>query len=213
MATLTTVNEVPHPMSTAGTPRLLLASASPRRSALLTQIGVLHRILAPEIDETPLPGEDPVALVQRLARGKALAALPLAGGLAVLGADTEVVLDGHVYGKPRDAVDAQAMLLSLAGREHRVLSAVTLATPDGGVLDRLSESLVRMRDITAAEARAYWDSGEPQGKAGGYAIQGLAAVFINGLSGSFSGVMGLPLFETAQLLARAGILTEPGGGT
>jgi len=192
-------------------PRLLLASASPRRSALLAQIGVPHRILATEIDETPLPGEDPAALVQRLARGKALAAQPQAGALPVLGADTEVVLDGRVYGKPRDAADGQAMLLSLAGREHLVLSAVTLVTPDGGVLGLLSESRVRMRDISPAEARAYWDSGEPRGKAGGYAIQGLAAVFINGLSGSFSGVMGLPLFETAQLLARAGI--APGFGS
>jgi septum formation protein len=158
-----------------------------------------------------LPGEDPAALVQRLARGKALAAQSQAGGLPVLGADTEVVLGGRVYGKPCDAADGQAMLLSLAGREHRVLSAVTLVTPEGGLLDLLSESRVSLREISPAEARAYWDSGEPLGKAGGYAIQGLAAVFINGLSGSFSGVMGLPLFETAQLLARAGI--RPGFGS
>ena len=196
---------------TAETPRLLLASASPRRSALLSQIGVPHRIHATEIDETPQYGEDPAALVQRLARGKALAAQPLAEGLPVLGADTEVVLDGRIFGKPRDAADGQAMLLSLAGREHQVLSAITVAAPDGSVLDLLSESRVRMRDITPAEARAYWDSGEPRGKAGGYAIQGLAAVFISGLSGSFSGVMGLPLFETAQLLARAGIAPGFGG--
>lgn len=186
-------------------PRLLLASASPRRSALLTQIGVAHRIHATEIDETPLPGEAAGALVQRLARSKALAAVSVAQGLPVLGSDTEVVLDGRVYGKPRDAVDGEAMLLSLAGRQHSVLSAVALVLPDGRVLEALSESHVRMRAISRAEARAYWASGEPQGKAGGYAIQGLAAIFISGLEGSFSGVMGLPLFETAALLSEAGL--------
>ena len=187
------------------TPRLLLASASPRRSALLAQIGVAHRIHATEIDETPLPGEAAAALVRRLARGKALAAVPVAQGLPVLGSDTEVVLDGRVYGKPRDAADGEAMLLSLAGREHQVLSAVALVLPDGRVLEALSESRVRMRAVSREEARAYWASGEPQGKAGAYAIQGLAAVFISRLEGSFFGVMGLPLFETASLLAEAGL--------
>ena len=194
-------------------PRLLLASASPRRSALLTQIGVAHRVHATEIDETPRPGEAATALVERLARGKAAAGRVQAGGLPVLGADTEVVLDGRVFGKPRDAADAVAMLLALAGREHQVLSAVALATADGSVQSLLSESRVRMRAITAAEARAYWDSGEPHGKAGGYAIQGLAAVFISALSGSFSSVMGLPLYETAQLLGAAGIVPGVGSRT
>lgn len=191
-------------------PRLLLASASPRRSALLTQIGVAHRVQATAIDETPLPGEAPRALVLRLACGKARAGLAQAAGLPVLGADTEVVLEGRVFGKPRDAADAQAMLLALAGREHQVLSAVALATA-GGVHSLVSESQVRLRAVTPAEARAYWDSGEPRDKAGGYAIQGLAAVFVSALSGSFSGVMGLPLYETAQLLAAAGIF--PGRGS
>jgi septum formation protein len=186
-------------------PRLLLASASPRRSALLTQIGVAHRVHATEIDEAPLPGEAPAVLVERLARGKAAAGRPHAAGLPVLGADTEVVLDERVFGKPRDAADAVAMLLALAGREHRVLSAVALATTDGAVRSLLSESRVRMGAITPEQALAYWASGEPRGKAGGYAIQGLAAVFISDLSGSFSGVMGLPLYETAQLLGAAGI--------
>ena len=194
-------------------PRLLLASASPRRSALLTQIGVAHRVHATEIDETPQPGEAATALVERLARGKAVAGRALADGLPVLGADTEVVLDGRVFGKPRDAADAVAMLQALAGREHQVLSAVALATADGSVQSLLSESRVRMRAITAAEARAYWDSGEPHGQAGGYAIQGLAAVFISALSGSFSGVMGLPLYETAQLLGAAGIVPGVGSRT
>ena len=194
-------------------PRLLLASASPRRSALLAQIGVAHRVHATEIDETPRPGEAATALVERLARGKAAAGRTQAGGLPVLGADTEVVLDGRVFGKPRDAADAVAMLLALAGREHQVLSAVALATADGGVQSLLSESRVRMRDITPEEAQAYWASGEPRGKAGGYAIQGLAAVFISALSGSFSGVMGLPLYETAQLLGAAGIVPGTGSRT
>jgi len=194
-------------------PRLLLASASPRRSALLAQIGVAHRVHATEIDETPRPGEAATALVERLARGKAAAGRTQAGGLPVLGADTEVVLDGRVFGKPRDAADAVAMLLALAGREHQVLSAVALATADGRVQSLLSESRVRMRDITPEEAQAYWASGEPRGKAGGYAIQGLAAVFISALSGSFSGVMGLPLYETAQLLGAAGIVPGVGSRT
>jgi septum formation protein len=193
-------------------PRLLLASASPRRSALLAQIGVAHRVRATQIDETPQVGEDPAALVARLARGKAQAGLPLAAGLPVLGADTEVVLDGRVFGKPRDAADGEAMLLALAGREHQVLSAVTLVTGDGTVRSLLSESRVRLRAITPAEARAYWASGEPRDKAGGYAIQGLAAIFISALAGSFSGVMGLPLYETAQLLGEAGICPEFGSG-
>ncbi|MEY4762588.1 MAG: hypothetical protein RLZZ200_2444 [Pseudomonadota bacterium] len=187
------------------TPRLLLASASPRRSALLAQIGIAHKVYATEIDESPLPGEDAAALVRRLARSKALAAQPLAGLLPVLGSDTEVVLDGRVFGKPGDAAEGEAMLLSLAGRVHQVLSAVALVLPDGRVFEALSESHVRMRPVSRDEARAYWNSGEPRGKAGGYAIQGYAAVFISGLEGSFSGVMGLPLFETAALLTEAGL--------
>ncbi len=190
---------------TAPTPRLLLASASPRRSALLTQIGVPHRVQATEVDESALAGEAPLALVQRLACAKAMAGVPLAGGLPVLGADTIVVLDDRVFGKPVDGIEAQAMLLALAGRTHRVLSAVALVLPTGQTQCRVSENQVRMRPISPAEALWYWHSGEPRDKAGGYAIQGLAAIFIEGLTGSFSGVMGLPLFETAQLLGEAGI--------
>ena len=185
---------------------LLLASASPRRSALLAQIGIAHRVHATEIDETPRPGEAATALVERLARGKAAAGRTQAGGLPVLGADTEVVLDGRVFGKPRDAADAVAMLLALAGREHQVLSAVALATADGRVQSLLSESRVRMRDITPEEAQAYWASGEPRGKAGAYAIQGALAGHVAHISGSHSGIMGLPLFETAQLLRAVGVV-------
>ena len=186
---------------TAEAPRLLLASASPRRSALLTQIGVAHRVRAIGIDETPRPAEDPVALVRRLAAAKAAAGLPLAAGLPVLGADTEVVLDGRVFGKPRDAADCEAMLLALAGREHRVLSAVALQFGERRLLD-VSDSLVQFRAISDEEIARYIASGEPMGKAGAYAIQGRAAEFVANLNGSYSGVMGLPLFETADLLRK-----------
>ena len=193
----------------AFTPQLLLASASPRRSALLAQIGVAHRVAATDIDESALPQETPLALVRRLAHHKALAGLDQAQGLPVLGADTIVVCDDTVFGKPRDGAEAQAMLLALAGSEHQVYSAVTLLDAQQRAHHALSCSIVRMRAISAAEALAYWQSGEPQGKAGGYAIQGLAAVFIESLQGSYSGVMGLPLYETAGLLQAAGLAVLP----
>ena len=191
------------------TPQLLLASASPRRSALLTQIGVAHRVAAADVDESALPHESPQALVQRLAQSKAQAGVALAQGLPVLGADTIVVLDGVVFGKPRDGAEAQAVLLALGGREHEVYSAVTLLDAQRKAHQNLSRSLVRLRPISVDEAHAYWRSGEPQGKAGGYAIQGLAALFIESLQGSYSGVMGLPLYETSGLLHAAGIVVLP----
>jgi septum formation protein len=126
------------------------------------------------------------------------------GDLPVLGADTEVVLNGEVFGKPRDAAHAAAMLGRLSGREHRVLSAVSLRHGHRH-WQALSASMVKFRPISAAEIAAYWLTGEPQGKAGAYAVQGLGAIFIEHLSGSFSGVMGLPLYETALLLQQAGI--------
>lgn len=192
-------------------PQVLLASASPRRRELLWQIGVAHRVLATDIDESALPGEVAAVLVQRLARGKARAGLAQAQGLPVLGADTVVVLDGQVYGKPADADEAQRMLLALGGHSHQVLSAVAVVTAEGALHERLSSSQVTMRPISVAEARWYWQTGEPAGKAGGYAIQGRAAQFIADLQGSYSGVMGLPLFETAQVLAAAGIATNGAG--
>ena len=191
------------------TPHLLLASASPRRSALLTQIGVAHRVAAADVDESALPHESPQALVQRLAHSKAQAGVAMSQGLPVLGADTIVVLDGLVFGKPRDGAEAQAMLLALAGREHEVYSAVTLLDAQRTAHHALSRSLVRLRAISPAEALAYWHSGEPQGKAGAYAIQGLAALFVQSLQGSYSGVMGLPLYETSGLLQAAGIAVLP----
>lgn len=190
---------------------IVLASASPRRRELLAQIGVPHVVLAVDMDESPLPGESPASLAARLARSKALAGRQRDGGTrAVLGADTVVVLDGQVFGKPQDADDARRMLQALSGRAHRVLTAVALALPGsaGPVLERLSDTEVHMRVIGGDEIRAYWASGEPAGKAGAYAIQGRGAVFIHHIRGSYSGVMGLPLYETAQLLQALGLYGE-----
>lgn len=183
-------------------PVLVLASASPRRRALLWQIGVPHRVVVADIDERPRPGERPADCVQRLALAKARA--PRGEGLPVLGADTAVVVDGDMLGKPRDRATALAMLARLSGRSHRVLTAVALVAASGPRI-ALSESEVEFRTLSADECDRYWDSGEPRDKAGGYAIQGLGAVFVSALRGSFSGVMGLPLHETATLLAAAGI--------
>jgi septum formation protein len=183
-------------------PVLVLASASPRRRELLWQIGVPHQVAVADIDERPLAGEAAADCVQRLARAKAQCIWR--EGLPVLGADTAVVLDGQMLGKPRDRGAALAMLARLSGRTHRVLTAVALVNQRGAQL-RLSESEVQFRQLAPAECALYWDSGEPRDKAGGYAIQGLAAVFISALHGSYSGVMGLPLFETAALLDAAGV--------
>jgi septum formation protein len=187
-------------------PHIVLASASPRRHELLTQLGVTHDVLPMDVDETPLPGEPPPALVQRLARVKALAGRESDGGSRpVLGADTVVVVDGGIFGKPADRADALRMLMALSGREHQVFTAIALAIPgaEGRVFEALSETIVRMRAIHPRQAADYWDSGEPQGKAGAYGIQGLGAVFIEHIRGSYTGVMGLPLYETAQLLQAA----------
>jgi septum formation protein len=183
---------------------LRLASVSPRRRELLVQIGVPHVVTGAHIDESALASELPRAYVQRMARTKAQAVWERDPSLPVLAADTTVVLDGIIFGKPRDRDDALRMLATLSGRTHEVLTAVALATRDGVTL-RLSESRVTFRELTPAECAAYWDTGEPRDKAGAYAVQGFAAVFIESLAGSYSGVMGLPLFETAQLLQAAGV--------
>lgn len=185
-------------------PAIYLASASPRRQELLRQIGVAFDIIITDVPETPAAGESARAYVQRLARAKAEAGARIARerGLPVrpvLGADTEVVLDGAILGKPTDAAHGRAMLKCLAGRTHDVLTAVALVT-DGEVRTVLSETRVTMARMSDADIDAYWRTGEPADKAGGYAIQGRAAAFIERLEGSYSGVVGLPLYEVVQLL-------------
>ncbi|MDT8896064.1 Maf family protein [Halomonas sp. I1] len=190
-------------MSAPRPPRIRLASASPRRRDLLAGIDVDVEVRPVDIDETPFPGEVAEAYVTRLAREKALAGHS-SGGMPTLGADTVVVRDGEILGKPLDAAHAAAMLRSLAGRSHEVMTAVTVVGP-AGVLVSAVRSRVTLRDIEAAEIDAYWLTGEPADKAGGYAIQGRGAIFVTHLDGSYSAVVGLPLCETADLLSRQGV--------
>jgi septum formation protein len=199
-------------VTTRPPPFVYLASASPRRRELLAQIGIACEILPAEVDETPLQGEGPADMVCRLAAAKARAGLRSgpARPAPVVAADTAVALGGEVFGKPRDAADARRMLGRLAGRTHEVWTAVAVAAGDRERVE-LSRSEVTFRPMDGDEIHAYVQTGEPLDKAGGYAIQGLGAVFIAGLRGSYSGVMGLPLFETARLLAFHGcrILADP----
>jgi len=182
---------------------IILASQSPRRAELLQQIGVAFQSRPADIDETPLPAESPEDFVRRMAIEKARAIHTQHPEYPVLGSDTAVVLGERILGKPENREQAVEMLLNLSGREHRVLTGVALAHRK--IDFALSESRVVLREITREEATRYWDSGEPADKAGGYAIQGHAAVFIRRIEGSYSGIMGLPLYETAQLLAAAGV--------
>lgn len=195
-------------MTDRAAPRLCLASASPRRRELLAQIGVAHLVRPAHIDETLRQGESPRAHVVRLAREKALAVHAADSSYAVLGADTTVTLDGRVFGKPGSREEGIAMLRTLSGRTHEVLTAVALVAA-GELAERLSVSRVTFRELEAGECEAYWESGEPHDKAGAYAVQGRGAMFIRELSGSYSGVMGLPLFETAELLRAAGLMSGP----
>jgi septum formation protein len=183
--------------------RLILGSASPRRRALLAQIGVVpDAVVAPEIDETPLPGELPRPYCARMAREKA-AAVTAGSDDIVLAADTTVAMGRRIMGKPADAAEAAAFLVALSGRRHRVITAVCLRR-GARVWQREVESAVKLKRLSDAELNAYLASGEWQGKAGGYGIQGLAGAFVPWLSGSFTGVVGLPLAETAAMLAAAG---------
>lgn len=185
---------------------LRLASQSPRRRQLLEQLGVNFTVLDVDVPELRAPGESPPAYVSRVARDKARAGLAKAPGALVLGADTEVVLDDEVFGKPRDAVDAAAMLRRLSGRTHAVISTVWLVAVTG---ERSATCMSRVRFAVLDDATiaAYVATGESFGKAGAYAIQGRGAVLVEYLDGSYSGVMGLPLFETARLLREAGLMS------
>lgn len=184
---------------------IYLASTSPRRTELLQQIDIAHECLAIDIDETQEIGEAPEDYVVRMAQEKCIAGVAMRpSGLSVLAADTTVVIDKQCLGKPVNEEDAFRMLQRLSGRPHEVLSAVALHSGDV-CRYRLSRSEVVFREIDAEEIKLYWQTGEPKGKAGAYAIQGRAAVFIQKLTGSYSGVMGLPLMETYQLLREAGI--------
>ena len=185
---------------------LHLASKSPRRRELLGRLGLDFGVLDIDIPERREPGEAPAEYVRRVAREKAgagllrVAAVP---GAVVLGADTEVILDDEVFGKPRDATDAAAMLRRLSGRTHEVVSAVSVVSAEREA-QALSVSQVVFGELPDADIDAYVATGEPMGKAGAYAIQGGGEAFIRHLSGSYSGVMGLPLYETARLLAEFG---------
>ena len=196
--------------------RLYLASRSPRRRELLTQIGIQfdtvlfrnHPREDKEVDETPIAGEVPLVYVERVARAKAAHGARIVGWRRmqpqpVLAADTTLEVDGAIVGKPVDSEDAKAILRRLSGRTHRVLTAVAVAL-DGRLEVRQSVSEVRFAVLDEAQIASYVASGEPMDKAGAYAIQGRAAQFIEHLAGSYSGVMGLPLFETAELLRRFG---------
>lgn len=185
-----------------GTP-LILASASPRRSELLAQIGVPFSVQPADIDETPGVAEAAGDYVERLAREKALAVGTLYPGRQVLGSDTSVVLDNTILGKPADESEACAMLLQLSGQTHQVMTAIALAK-DHDCTSRLVITNVVFRELTKHEIAAYVATGEPMDKAGSYGIQGLGGIFVKELRGSYSAVVGLPLQETAALLADAG---------
>ncbi len=185
--------------------QLVLASASPRRAELLTQLGLVFTVRALDIDETRQRDESVEAMVRRLALTKADVA---ARGetLPVLGADTAVVIDDELLGKPADRVEGLRMLSLLSGRTHEVLTAVAVVR-DGRNAMRLSRSRVTFREIMRAEAEAYWETGEPRDKAGGYGIQGIGGIFAERIEGSYSGIVGLPLAETEALLQAFGVDT------
>ena len=192
-------------IQSSATPQIVLASASPRRCELLDQIGVRYIQSVVDIDETYQSGESPEKYVVRLALAKARAVRQRdKSHLPVLGADTTVVIDNEALGKPQDEIHAKAMLKRLSGVSHQVMTAVALVSAQEASIT--SVTLVRFRPLTDNEISQYWETGEPGDKAGGYAIQGMGAVFVEHIDGSYSGVMGLPLFETARLLGQFGII-------
>lgn len=190
--------------------QLVLASASPRRKELLDQIGVSYYVCPVDIDEIPYLLESPTDYVCRVTAEKAKVCFSEIGdALPILAADTTVVINGKILGKPREQEHANSMLTLLSGNIHQVLTAISLICLDKNGekqhFQLLSTTDVCFRKIGSKEIAAYWETGEPEGKAGGYAIQGLASIFVKSINGSFSGVMGLPLFETAKLLSKQGI--------
>lgn len=185
--------------------QLILASASPRRSALLNQLGLAHRVHIASVDETPLPNELPADYVTRVAHAKSLAVQKQLNSpqQVILAADTSVVMQQNIMGKPDNLEHAIAMLTQLSATTHQVYTAISVRGQN--TQQALSVSDVTFRAISTQEIIQYWHTGEPADKAGAYAIQGFAGIFIQSISGSYSGIMGLPLFETAQTLANEGI--------
>ena len=187
----------------SATPRLVLASASPRRRELLTGLGLEFEVRPVDVDETPRENEEPKAFVERLAREKSQARVD--SGEAVLAADTIVTIDDRLLGKPRDDADAAAMLRRLSGRSHEVLTGVALASDRGEPACAIARTEVRFAPLSEDEIAWYVASGEPRDKAGAYAIQGLGAHFVESISGNYSNVVGLPLPTVYRLLGEAGI--------
>ena len=184
---------------------LVLASTSPRRLELLARIGIVPaRLAAPDVDEDPLPGEAPRPYVLRVATAKAHA-VDRAPGEVILAGDTTIAVGRRILGKPVDEADLRRMLTLLSGRRHHCLSAVCVIDATGKARTRLSDTIVAFKPLSTADIDAYVASGEGMGKAGGYAIQGRAEAWVRLLSGSHSGVVGLPLFETRALLTSAGL--------
>jgi septum formation protein len=191
-----------NPLTMSRPDRLQLASTSPRRREILTALGLSFTVVHVDVDETPRAGERPDEMAVRLAVAKAEAA-PAGDDTAVVAADTVVVVDDRILGKPAGEEDCIAMLEALAGRGHKVFTGVALRTA-AGTRTALSATDVYFRDIGRDEALAYWQSGEPRDKAGAYGIQGRGGIFVERVEGSYSGVVGLPVFETAALLDEAG---------
>ena len=184
--------------------QIILASASPRRKELLEQIKVTYKVHPVDLDETPLPNETPLDYVQRLAAEKSAACrAQLKTEIPVLAADTAVILGNVIMGKPKNQADALAMLTQLSGKTHQVYSAISLRGREHSQAVSITE--VTFRRLTEREMLDYWRSGEPVDKVGSYAIQGMGGVFVESIKGSFSGVVGLPLFELAELLSKQGI--------
>jgi septum formation protein len=195
------------------TGHLILASASPRRRELLGPLGLSFEVEASALPETPRAGEAPADFAQRMAREKAQAVAAAHPGAAVLGADTIVVVDGAIVGKPTDVAEARRMLARLSGCTHTVITAVALVTPGAPVTERVVESTVEFRPLSAAEIEAYVATGEPLDKAGAYAIQGGARRFVRHVRGSYTNVIGLPLDEVRAMLGQAGFgpIAKQGG--